>query len=391
PGARGRSLKYRAEGVELEANQVSNRKCCSKGMRGSARKVAAEASAPALTALCRWSPSTVTNTSANTAAGRATYLPRSRKRNRPLAVPHTPRHIEAPMYSSSSSSGDSLDANSQRMPATSRTAPRAAGSRPEPTPATFPTALALTFSTDARPSRHSRPAASSSRLLILTLRRMAFPRNCLHGRRAGRLEGHQNITATLPFANVGARAALAFLALLDGRFAGRLAAPRCQQHSPRKNDDRRTGNLCRQLDGRFGRTEALHKEDVGDEHATGDPAQQPGAEGDNGRETVNQLQHQRAAPDEDGHAQAKAEYHVGELMVGMRVLCCTSNGDDVVQTHGEVSDDDGADRRHHRRAPLDVDMLVFLGSQQLDADHVKQQGADSPTYTHYRQHWRSEY
>src|SRR5690606_2734940 len=101
------------------------------------------------------------------------YLPAIRKQNRPVAAPQIPRHLEEPISASSTSSGESLELNSQVIPATSNSEPSSTGNTPDPIPAILPVALALTFRTEASASRQSKPAPSNSLLLILTLKRNA--------------------------------------------------------------------------------------------------------------------------------------------------------------------------------------------------------------------------
>src|SRR5690606_18088887 len=94
----------------------------------------------------------------------------------PLATPQQPRQMDEPISASSSSSGDSLELNSQRMPPIISMDPSKTGNMPAPNPVALPTALALTCSTAARPSRHKRPGASNSFLLMLTFKRTTFLR-----------------------------------------------------------------------------------------------------------------------------------------------------------------------------------------------------------------------
>src|SRR5690606_12005735 len=111
------------------------------------------------------------------------------------------------------------------------------------------------------------------------------------------------------------------------------------------------------------------------QHGAGDPAEQGGAEGDDEGEAIDELEHQRAAPDDDGHADQQAEADVEQLVVDVRVLRGAGDGDDVVQAHGEVRHDDGADGFPERAAGTDGVGFV-VGYEQLDADPEQQQAAD---------------
>src|SRR5690606_28091473 len=108
----------------------------------------------------------------------------------------------------------------------------------------------------------------------------------------------------------------------------------------------------------------------------GDPAQQPGAEGHHQGIAVDQFQHQRAAPDNDGHADHQTEDDQANLMAGVGVLGGAGNGNDVVQAHDEIGHDDRLDRGKDRGAAGDLVVGALLGQQQLDADPQQQQRAD---------------
>src|SRR5690606_27892485 len=99
-------------------------------------------------------------------------------------------------------------------------------------------------------------------------------------------------------------------------------------------------------------------------------------EGNHQRIAVDELQNQRAAPDDDGHADQQAEDHQADLMVGMSPLRRPGDGDDVVQAHDEVRDDDRLDSRQDRDVAGNLVMPAFFGQQQLDADPQQQQRAD---------------
>src|SRR3546814_8486089 len=57
---------------------------------------------------------------------------------------------------------------------------------------------------------------------------------------------------------------------------------------------------------------------------------------DDDREAVDQLKHQCAAPDNDGHAQQQAENDVKNLVIGDGVLCGARDGNHIVEAHHEI-------------------------------------------------------
>src|SRR5690606_13422739 len=91
---------------------------------------------------------------------------------------------------------------------------------------------------------------------------------------------------------------------------------------------------------------------------------------------IDELEHQRAAPDDDRHADDQAEHNQADLVVCMRILGRAGDGNDVVQAHDEVGDDDGLDRRSDGRTAGDLVVAVVFGNEQLDADPEQQQRAD---------------
>src|SRR5690606_30863159 len=113
----------------------------------------------------------------------------------------------------------------------------------------------------------------------------------------------------------------------------------------------------------------------GNQHAAGNPAQQARAERHDQRVAVDELEHQRAAPDDDGHADHQAEDHQSDLVRGVGHLRRARDGDHVVQAHDEVRYDNGLDSCPYRRAALDVAVRVLFGDQQFHADPQQQQGA----------------
>src|SRR3546814_1751976 len=78
---------------------------------------------------------------------------------------------------------------------------------------------------------------------------------------------------------------------------------------------------------------------------------------------VDQLQHQRAAPDNDGYADHQAKYHQAYLMIRVGPLRRARNGDDVVQAHHEVSDDNRFDGGHTGCAAIDLAVRVLRSDE----------------------------
>src|SRR3546814_13180836 len=73
------------------------------------------------------------------------------------------------------------------------------------------------------------------------------------------------------------------------------------------------------------------------QHSAGYPAQQGCAEGNNAGIAVYQFQHQGTAPDNDGYADDQPKYNQTDLMLRAGPLGYAGNGNDIVQTHDEVS------------------------------------------------------
>src|SRR5690606_8684976 len=92
--------------------------------------------------------------------------------------------------------------------------------------------------------------------------------------------------------------------------------------------------------------------------------------------TVDELEHQRAAPDDDGYADDQTEDDIVQLVIQMRVLGSAGNGNDVVQAHDEVGNQDGLDGGPHGTAALDIAVLIFVGNQQLHTNPPQQGAAD---------------
>src|SRR5690606_17011640 len=147
-----------------------------------------------------------------------------------------------------------------------------------------------------------------------------------------------------------------------------------------------TDDFGRNLDRGVDFADLVDYEDVGNQHAACDPAQQSGTERDDQGEAVDQFQHQCTAPDDDGHADDQTEDHIVQLMIGVRVLRGPGNGNDVIQTHDEVGDEDGLDRAPDRRRAGDVAVLVFVGQKQLDPDPQQQQATHDLEEGNVEQH-----
>src|SRR5690606_21705314 len=158
------------------------------------------------------------------------------------------------------------------------------------------------------------------------------------------------------------------------RFLGRSFA--AGQPASHNDDQQRADDLGGDFNGGGLFAELIDDDHIGDQHAARDPAQQAGPEGNDQRIAVDELEHQRAAPDDDGHADHQAEHHQADLVTLMRILGRARDGNDVVQTHDEVCDDDGLDRRGDGRTAGYLVVALVFGDEQLDADPEQQQGAD---------------
>ncbi|MNT21584.1 hypothetical protein D3C72_1569270 [compost metagenome] len=104
---------------------------------------------------------------------------------------------------------------------------------------------------------------------------------------------------------------------------------------------------------------------------TANPADQACAQDDDHGEALHQLDHQRGAKDHqrDGDGQTQDEQHHVALS-----RCGHSNH--VVQAHHQIGNQDGADGSHHRAGALGCAFVVFIASQQLQADPQQQATAD---------------
>ena len=100
------------------------------------------------------------------------------------------------------------------------------------------------------------------------------------------------------------------------------------------------------------------------DHLHRGPDEHPRADVDHARKAVDEAQHQRAAPDDDRHADGEADDH--EQVAAVR---CAGDGEHVVQAHHGVGDDDRVHRapeRRHRGFAMAV--LALLGQQQAIGD-----------------------
>src|SRR3546814_404762 len=89
---------------------------------------------------------------------------------------------------------------------------------------------------------------------------------------------------------------------------------------PHKNDQECADDFGSNFNHSWLFAELIHDDHVGNEHAAGDPAQQARTEGHDQRIAVDELEHQGAAPDDDGHADDQAEGDQANLEIG-RASC----------------------------------------------------------------------
>jgi hypothetical protein len=134
----------------------------------------------------------------------------------------------------------------------------------------------------------------------------------------------------------------------------------------------------------------LHDGRVGQGHCPGDPAQQHATDGDDAGEAVHQLEHQLAAPDDDGNADQQAEDHQRHFVLVGGALRRAGNGNDVVHAHHQVGHDHRLDGRPQLVAGGDLVATFIVGRDQLDADPHQQQGADDLQEGQRQQRQREE-
>ena len=94
------------------------------------------------------------------------------------------------------------------------------------------------------------------------------------------------------------------------------------------------------------------------DHGTGCPAQQAGAGIEDNREAIHELADDSAAADDDGDADEEAAGHEEEAAVRS-----AGDGQDVIDAHGGVSDDDGLDSPHEAVRSRYVFLLFFRNEQ----------------------------
>src|SRR5690606_28533918 len=100
-----------------------------------ATHVAMIASTAALRQVWWRSPNTKMKADTNTAGMRPAYFTNSKNANTPLVTPQIPRHLETPISTPSSSSGDNRESNSQRTPTSISAAHKTTDTTTPPEPA----------------------------------------------------------------------------------------------------------------------------------------------------------------------------------------------------------------------------------------------------------------
>lgn len=95
------------------------------------------------------------------------------------------------------------------------------------------------------------------------------------------------------------------------------------------------------------------------DHGTGRPAQQAGAGIEDDREAVHELADDSAAADDDGDADEEAAGHEEKAAVRS-----AGDGQDVIDAHGGVGDDDGLDSPHKAVRSRHV-LIVFFRDEQF--------------------------
>src|SRR6267378_214160 len=109
---------------------------------------------------------------------------------------------------------------------------------------------------------------------------------------------------------------------------------------------------------------------VGHQHLAGDPADQRTANRYDDREAFHKLQQQRGAEDDQRDRDGETEDQQEDAATRRG-----RHGDDVVQAHDQVGDEDSLDGGEELVARRDL-RVVVLGHQQLHADPEQQQAAD---------------
>ena len=95
------------------------------------------------------------------------------------------------------------------------------------------------------------------------------------------------------------------------------------------------------------------------DHGTGCPAQQAGAGIEDNREAVHELADDRTAADDDRDANEEAAGNEEEATVRS-----AGDGQDVIDAHGGVGDDDGLDSAHKAVRSRHV-LIVFFRNEQF--------------------------
>src|SRR5574343_2049526 len=111
--------------------------------------------------------------------------------------------------------------------------------------------------------------------------------------------------------------------------------------------------------------------DVADDGLTTDPADQGGAQRDDYREAVHQLDHDLAAKNHQRDADGQAQDQQRHAALGG-----SGHGDHVVQAHHQVGDQDGADGDPQAGLFTAFAFFLFVTAEQLGADPQQQQAAD---------------
>lgn len=109
---------------------------------------------------------------------------------------------------------------------------------------------------------------------------------------------------------------------------------------------------------------------VRDDHLSSDPAEEASAEPDDDREAVHELHDALCAEDDDRDREDDPGDRVG-IAVCAGALCSTSDCQDVVQAHHEVSDEDGLHSTPDMGCSFDLVFVVtFLQERVADVEQV---------------------
>ena len=105
------------------------------------------------------------------------------------------------------------------------------------------------------------------------------------------------------------------------------------------------------------------------DHGTGCPAQQAGAGIEDNREAIHELADDRTAADDDGDADKEAAGHEEEAAVRS-----AGDGQDVIDAHGGVGDDDGLDSAH-KAVRIRYVFLLFCRDEQFHGNGQQDEAA----------------